>query len=140
MGSSRTTPLGRRSRKHRPRLRGGAAKAPLQAAKRLAPLLGDGAAKAPLQAAKRLAPLLGAGAAKTPVRAVGRPSWKLIGLAGIAGVAATGVVVARNRRAHRELPPDELRERLHRRLAQVGEEPVSEAGAAGEAAPSAPPG
>jgi hypothetical protein len=48
-----------------------------------------------------------------------RPSWKLVGLAGIAGVAATGVVVARNRRAHRELPPDELRDRLHARLAEV---------------------
>ena len=50
-----------------------------------------------------------------------RPSpWKLLGLAGIAGVAATGVVVARNRRAHSDLPPDELRERLHARLAEAG--------------------
>jgi hypothetical protein len=49
-----------------------------------------------------------------------RPSWKLVGLAGIAGVAATGVVVARNRRATRDLPPDELRTRLHDRLAEVG--------------------
>jgi hypothetical protein len=46
-----------------------------------------------------------------------RPSWKLIGLAGLAGVAATGVVVARRRRAQREYDPDELRDRLHRRLA-----------------------
>jgi len=45
--------------------------------------------------------------------------WKLIGLAGLAGVAATGVVVARRRRAHRSYEPDELRERLHRRLAEV---------------------
>jgi hypothetical protein len=50
---------------------------------------------------------------------VHRPSWKLIGLAGLAGVAATGAVVARKRRAHREYDPDELRERLHRRLAEV---------------------
>jgi hypothetical protein len=49
-----------------------------------------------------------------------RPSWKLVGLAGLAGVAATGVVVARNRRAHVELPPDELRARLHDRLANAG--------------------
>jgi hypothetical protein len=49
-----------------------------------------------------------------------RPSWKLIGLAGIAGVAATGVVVARRRRAQRQYDPDELRERLHRRLAEAG--------------------
>jgi hypothetical protein len=48
-----------------------------------------------------------------------RVPWKLVGLAGIAGVAATGVVVARKRRAHHEYEPDELRERLHRRLAEV---------------------
>jgi hypothetical protein len=48
-----------------------------------------------------------------------RPSWKLIGLAGLAGVAATGVVVARKRRAQRHYDPDELRERLHRRLAEA---------------------
>ena len=43
--------------------------------------------------------------------------WKLIGVAGLAGVAATGVVVARRRRAHTDdLDPDELRARLHRRL------------------------
>jgi hypothetical protein len=48
-----------------------------------------------------------------------RPPWKLLGLAGVAGVAATGVVVARNRRAHVDLEPDELRARLHARLAAV---------------------
>jgi hypothetical protein len=54
-----------------------------------------------------------------------RVPWKLVGLAGIAGVAATGVVVARKRRAHHEYEPDELRERLHRRLAEVeGVEPA----------------
>jgi hypothetical protein len=56
-------------------------------------------------------------------RASRRRSWKLVGLAGIAGVAATGVVVARNRRTHRELPPDELREALHERLAAVDAAP-----------------
>ena len=45
--------------------------------------------------------------------------WKLVGLAGVAGVAATGAVVARKRRAHREYDPDELREKLHKRLAEV---------------------
>jgi hypothetical protein len=50
-----------------------------------------------------------------------RVPWKWIGLAGLAGVAATGAVVAqRRRRAHRDYDPDELRERLHRRLAEVG--------------------
>jgi hypothetical protein len=48
-----------------------------------------------------------------------RPSWKLIGLAGLAGVAATGLVVARRRRAQRDYDPDELRARLHRRLDEV---------------------
>jgi hypothetical protein len=48
-----------------------------------------------------------------------RIPWKLIGLAGLAGVAATGVVVARRRRAQRHYEPDELRERLHRRLGEV---------------------
>jgi hypothetical protein len=48
-----------------------------------------------------------------------RVPWKLIGVAGLAGVATTGVVVARRRRSHREFDPDELRSRLHRRLADV---------------------
>jgi len=48
-----------------------------------------------------------------------RIPWKIIGLAGLAGVAATGVVVARRRRAHREYSPDDLRARLHQRLAEV---------------------
>jgi hypothetical protein len=49
-----------------------------------------------------------------------RIPWKLIGLAGLAGVAATGaVVVARRRRAQREYTPDELRSKLHQRLAEA---------------------
>jgi hypothetical protein len=48
-----------------------------------------------------------------------RMRWKLVGLAGLAGVAATGVVVARKRRAQRDYEPDELRDRLHRRLAEI---------------------
>jgi hypothetical protein len=49
-----------------------------------------------------------------------RIPWKLLGLAGLAGVAATtGVVVARRRRAQREYEPDELRARLHQRLSEV---------------------
>ncbi|MFP5362701.1 MAG: hypothetical protein ACLGI5_08220 [Thermoleophilia bacterium] len=48
-----------------------------------------------------------------------RIPWKLVGLAGVAGVAATGVAVARKRRAHAELTPEELRDRLRRRLAEV---------------------
>ena len=49
-----------------------------------------------------------------------RIPWKLIGLAGLAGVAATGVVVARRRRrAHRDYSPEELRARLHQRLEEA---------------------
>ena len=51
-----------------------------------------------------------------------RVPWKLVGLAGIAGVAATGVVVARKRRAQRDYDPDELRARLRDRLADVGDQ------------------
>ena len=48
-----------------------------------------------------------------------RPNyWKLLGVAGVAGVAATGVVVARRRRAHEQIEPDEIRDRLHARLAE----------------------
>jgi hypothetical protein len=46
-------------------------------------------------------------------------TWKLLGVAGLAGVTATGVVVARRRRAQREYDPDELRAKLHARLAEV---------------------
>ncbi len=48
-------------------------------------------------------------------------AWKWIGLAGIVGVAAAGAVVGvraqRKRRAFDDLDPDELRDRLHARLA-----------------------
>ena len=42
--------------------------------------------------------------------------WKALGLAGLAGVAATGVIVARDQRKRSELTPDEIRDRLHQRL------------------------
>lgn len=61
-----------------------------------------------------------------------RMRWKLLGLAGVAGVAATGVVVARNRRSHQEMDPDELRDRLHRRLAESAPEDGHDAGKAAE--------
>ena len=48
-----------------------------------------------------------------------RPPWKLIGLAGVAGVAATGVVLARRKRAQGTYDADEVRDRLHRRLADI---------------------
>jgi hypothetical protein len=52
-----------------------------------------------------------------------RVPWKLIGVAGLAGVAATGVAVTRKRRAQQHYDPDELRARLHRRLAETERPP-----------------
>ncbi|MGE3286962.1 MAG: hypothetical protein AB7J32_12790 [Pseudonocardia sp.] len=48
--------------------------------------------------------------------------WKLLGLAGLAGVAATGVVVARDERRRRAYTPDEVRARLHERARRAAEE------------------
>lgn len=52
--------------------------------------------------------------------------WKWLGLAGVAGVAATGVVIARDQRRRSHLGPDEVRERLHQRLADAGVEAGSD--------------
>ena len=48
-----------------------------------------------------------------------RTVWKILGLAGVAGVAATGIIIARRRRAQRHYDADELRARLHQRLADA---------------------
>jgi len=47
--------------------------------------------------------------------------WKVAGLAGLAGVAATGVVLARAERRRRAYTPDQIRERLHTRVAEAAE-------------------
>jgi hypothetical protein len=44
--------------------------------------------------------------------------WKIVGLAGLAGVAATGVAIARAERKRRAYTPDEIRARLHERVAK----------------------
>jgi hypothetical protein len=41
-----------------------------------------------------------------------------VGLAGLAGVAATGVMIARAERRRRSYTPDEVRDRLRARLAE----------------------
>ena len=46
--------------------------------------------------------------------------WKLLGLAGAAGVAATGAVVARKTRIQSDYEPDEIRDKLRSRLAENG--------------------
>jgi hypothetical protein len=45
--------------------------------------------------------------------------WKLLGVAGVAGVAATGIIIARDQRHRANLTPDEVRARLHERLAEA---------------------
>ena len=49
--------------------------------------------------------------------------WKILGLAGFAGVAATGVVIARAERRRRAYTPEEIRARLHARLAEASATP-----------------
>jgi hypothetical protein len=45
--------------------------------------------------------------------------WKLLGLAGLAGVAATGVIIARDERRRAQMTPEEVRARLRQRLTDV---------------------
>jgi hypothetical protein len=48
-----------------------------------------------------------------------RTWWKVLGLAGLAGVAATGVAVARAERRRAAYTPDQVRDRLHERYRQA---------------------
>ena len=43
--------------------------------------------------------------------------WKVVGLAGVVGVAATGVLVARGERRRRAYTPEEIRDKLRERHA-----------------------
>jgi hypothetical protein len=43
-------------------------------------------------------------------------AWKIVGLASIVGVVATGALVARGERERRGYSPDEVRDRLQERL------------------------
>lgn len=45
--------------------------------------------------------------------------WKVLGIAGVVGVAAGGVVLARAERRRRSYTPEEIRERLHARAAEA---------------------
>ncbi|MGA7688667.1 MAG: hypothetical protein WCA29_05510 [Jiangellales bacterium] len=44
--------------------------------------------------------------------------WKWIGMAGLAGVAATGVVIKRDERQRKSYSPEDVRARLHERAAE----------------------
>ena len=45
--------------------------------------------------------------------------WKALGLAGLAGVTATGAVIARDQRKRASVTPDEVRDRLRARLEEA---------------------
>jgi hypothetical protein len=49
--------------------------------------------------------------------------WKIVGLAGLAGVAATGAVIARSERRRRAYTPEEIRDKLHQRVAEAASPP-----------------
>jgi len=61
--------------------------------------------------------------------------WKVLGLAGLAGVAAAGVIITREQRQRTQLAPEEIRARLQERLERVRTTPtwgtVSEMAAVG---------
>jgi len=66
--------------------------------------------------------------------------WKVLGLAGFAGVAASGVVIARAERQRRAYSPQEITERLHARLDEASATEASATEASGdEASGTGPP-
>jgi hypothetical protein len=66
--------------------------------------------------------------------------WKILGLAGFAGVAATGVVIARAERRRRAYTPEEIRSRLMDRLAEASAAPVEGAAKPAPTHPATPLG
>ena len=48
--------------------------------------------------------------------------WKVLGVAGLAGVAATGAVIVRDQRQRTQMTPQEIRTRLHQRLEHASPE------------------
>ncbi|QIG41548.1 hypothetical protein G5V58_01080 [Nocardioides anomalus] len=55
--------------------------------------------------------------------------WKWLGLAGLAGVAATGAVIARDQRQRSQLTPEDVRTRLHERLEKGAGKGTTDGGA-----------
>jgi hypothetical protein len=53
---------------------------------------------------------------------------KILGLAAVAGIAATGVVIARDQRRRRAYTPEEIRARLHARLTEASTTPPAAPG------------
>jgi hypothetical protein len=50
-------------------------------------------------------------------------AWKLLGVAGLVGIAATGALVVRDQRRRASYTPDQIRDRLHARLAEADGHP-----------------
>lgn len=50
-----------------------------------------------------------------------RGLWKWIGLAGVAGVVAGGALVARDQRKRNAYTAEDIRAKLHQRLAESGD-------------------
>jgi hypothetical protein len=48
-----------------------------------------------------------------------RSIWKWIGMAGVVGVAAGGALIVRDQRRRKAYTPDDIRNRLHQRLAEA---------------------
>jgi hypothetical protein len=57
--------------------------------------------------------------------------WKVLGLAGFVGVAATGVVIARAERRRRAYTPEEIRTRLHARFVEASGSPAGDGAGTG---------
>ncbi|MDJ0391759.1 hypothetical protein QMK17_00250 [Rhodococcus sp. G-MC3] len=53
--------------------------------------------------------------------------WKILGMAGVVGVAATGALVVKSERTRRAYAPDEVRDQLHNRYARAGATPQVDA-------------
>jgi hypothetical protein len=54
--------------------------------------------------------------------------WKWLGVAGLAGVAATGAIIARDQRQRAQLTPEQVRDRLRQRLEEPVEDPTGGSG------------
>ena len=54
--------------------------------------------------------------------------WKVLGVASVVGVVATGVLVARDERQRRAYTPDEVRDRLRERVQRSEGEPPTTGG------------
>ncbi|MCD4527137.1 MULTISPECIES: hypothetical protein [unclassified Nocardioides] len=48
--------------------------------------------------------------------------WKILGIAGLTGVAATGAIIAREQRKRAQVTPDDVRRKLHERLAELDDQ------------------